>query len=90
MKSGKVKSTKLLYVILVFIISTSIIKINSTLWINVFEVMFTVGFKTIYKEMKSMKKISHGVSSCICVETNVIVSGYNTRKYIDKSVRFDS
>ena len=37
-----------------------------------------------------MKKISHGVSSCICVETNVIVSGYNTRKYIDKSVRFDS
>ena len=72
------------------IISTIIIKINSTLWINVFEVMVTVYFTTIYKEMKSMKKNSHGVSSCICVETNVIVSGYNTRKYIDKSVRFDS
>ena len=90
MKNGKIKSTNLLYVILVFIISTIIIKINSTLWINVFEVMVTVYFTTIYKEMKSMKKISHGVSSCICVETNVIVSGYNARKYIDKSVRFDS
>ena len=28
-----------------------------------------------------MKILSHGVSSCICVETNVILSGYNTRIY---------
>ena len=28
-----------------------------------------------------MKKISHGVSSCIRVETNVILSRYNTKKY---------
>lgn len=28
-----------------------------------------------------MKIFSHGVSSCICVETNVILSRYNTKKY---------
>ena len=28
-----------------------------------------------------MKIFSHGVSSGICVETNVILSGYNTRIY---------
>ena len=69
----------MLYVILVFIISTTIIKIDSTLWINVFEVMITAYFTIIYEEMKSMKNFSHGVSSCICVETNVILSRYNTK-----------
>ena len=54
MKNGKIKSTNLLYVILVFIISTIIIKINSTLWINVFEVMVTVYFTTIYKTVGNM------------------------------------
>ncbi|MBF0986141.1 MAG: hypothetical protein HXK67_03025 [Clostridiales bacterium] len=78
-KNGKIKNINLLYVILVFIISTTIIKIDSTLWINVFEVMITAYFTIIYEEMKSMKKISHGVSSCICVETNVILSRYNTK-----------
>ena len=48
MKNGKIKNINLLYVILVFIISTIMIKINSTLWINVFEVMITVYFTIIY------------------------------------------
>ena len=78
-KNGKIKNINLLYVILVFIISTIIIKIDSTLWINVFEVMITAYFTIIYEEMKSMKIFSHGVSSCICVETNVILSRYNTK-----------
>ena len=69
----------MLYVILVFIISTVIIKIDSILWINVFEVMMTVYFTIIYEKMKSMKIFSHGVSSGICVETNVIISRYNTK-----------
>ena len=43
--------------------------------------MITMYFTIIYEEMKSMKILSHGVSSCICVETNVILSGYNTRIY---------
>lgn len=68
----------MLYVILVFIISTIIIKIDFILWVNVFEVMVTSYFTIIYEEMKSMKIFSHGVSSCICVETNVIISRYNT------------
>ena len=78
-KNGKIKNINLLYVILVFIISTIIIKIDSTLWINVFEVMITAYFTIIYEEMKSMKIFSHGVSSGICVETNVIISRYNTK-----------
>lgn len=69
----------MLYVILVFIISTILIKIDSALWINVFEVMITAYFTIIYEEMKSMKIFSHGVSSGICVETNVIISRYNTK-----------
>ena len=52
------------------------ISIDSTLWINIFEVMITMYFTIIYEEMKSMKKISHGVGSCICVETSVIVGRY--------------
>ena len=79
----------MLYVILVFIISTVITKIDSTLWINVFLVMIAVYFTIIYEEMKSMKIFSHGVSSCICVETNVILSRYNTKKYrLEHLVRF--
>ncbi len=78
---SKIININLLYIILVFIISTIIIKIDSTLWINVFEVMITMYFTIIYEEIKSMKILSHGVSSCICVETNVILSGYNTRIY---------
>lgn len=69
----------MLYVILVFIISTILIKIDSAVWINVFEVMITAYFTIIYEEMKSMKIFSHGVSSGICVETNVIISRYNTK-----------
>ena len=72
MRNGK-KSIRLLYIILVFIISIFIVKIDSTLWINVFEVMLSALFTLIYKEMMSMKKNSHGVCSCICVETNVII-----------------
>ena len=53
----------MLYVILVFIISTILIKIDSAVWINVFEVMITAYFTIIYEEMKSMKIFSHGVSS---------------------------
>lgn len=79
MKSGKMININLLYVILVFIISTVIIKIDSTLWINVFEIMITAYFTIIYEEMKYMKIFSHGVSSGICVETNVIISRYNTK-----------
>ena len=71
----------MLYVILVFIISTVITKIDSTLWINVFLVMIAVYFTIIYEEMKFMKIFLHGVSSCICVEANVILSRYNTKKY---------
>ena len=74
---------KMLYLILVFIISTIIIKIDSALWINVFEVMITAYFTIIYEEMKSMKIFSHGVSSCICVETNVIIKIDYTKINID-------
>ena len=46
------------------------ISIDSTLWINIFEVMITMYFTIIYE------KISHGVGSCICVEISVIVGRY--------------
>lgn len=73
----------MLYIILVFVISIFIVMIDSTLWINVFEVMLSVLFTLIYKEMKSMKKFSHGVCSCICVETNVIIKIDYTKVNID-------
>ena len=73
----------MLYIILVFVISSFIVMIDSTLWINVFEVMLSIFFTLIYKEMKSMKKISHGVCSCICVETNVIIKIEYTKINID-------
>ena len=41
------------------------------IWINVFEVMFSAYLSLIYEEMMSIKDFSHGVSSGICVETNV-------------------
>ena len=47
--------------------SMIIIEIESTLWINVFEVMLSAYFALIYEEMKCMQNKSHGVSSCICV-----------------------
>lgn len=86
----KIINIILLYVILVFIISIIVTRIDSTLWINVFEVMIAAYFTIIYEEMKSMKIFSHGVGSCICVETNVILSRYDTKNTIDKSVRFNS
>ena len=73
----------MLYIILVFVISSFIVMIDSTLWINVFEVMLSIFFTLIYKEMKSMKKNSHGVCSCICVETNVIIKIDYTKINID-------
>lgn len=45
--------------------------------------MITVYFTIIYEEMKSMKIFSHGVSSCICVETNVMIEIENTKINID-------
>ena len=39
--------------------SMIIIEIESTLWINVFEVMLSAYFALIYEEMKSMKEYSH-------------------------------
>ena len=73
----------MLYIILVFVISSFIVMIDSTLWINVFEVMLSIFFTLIYKEMKSMKKISHGVCACTCVETNVIIKIDYTKINID-------
>ena len=70
--------------------STIIVKSDSTLWINVFEVMLSAYFTLIYEEMKSMKYFHMVLALVICVETNVIISRYNTEKYIDWSVRFDS
>ena len=83
MKNGKAKSINLLYIILVFIISIFIVMIDSTLWINVFEVLLSAYLTLIYEEMKSMKFFSHGVCSCICVETNVIIKMDYTKINID-------
>lgn len=66
------KHTNWLYITLVFTISLFITKIDSTLWINVFEVILSVYFTLIYEEMKCMRKNSHGVGSCKCVETSVM------------------
>ena len=62
----------MLYIVLVLVISIFIVMIDSTLWIYVFEGMFSAYLTVIYKEMMSIKEFSHGVSSGICVETNVI------------------
>ena len=54
----------MLYVILVFIISTILIKIDSALWINVFEVMITAYFTIIYeicKEVTNTEKENHNI-----------------------------
>ena len=81
----------LLYVILIFIISLFITKIDSTLWVNVFEVMLSAYFTLIYEEMKCMQNKSHGVSSCICVETNVIKDIKNIKViYRLRAIRFES
>ena len=73
----------MLYIILVFFISVFVVKIDSTLWTNVFEVMFSAYLTVMYEEMKFMKKNSHGVSSGKCVETNVIMEMYGTKINID-------
>lgn len=73
----------LLYVILVFAIAMIIIKIESTLWINVFEIMLSAYFTVIYEEMRSMKEYSHGVSSSYYMCRNKCdISRYIIPKFI--------
>jgi hypothetical protein len=45
--------------------------------------MLSAYFILIYEEMRSMKNLSHGVISCICVETNVILKMDDTKSNID-------
>lgn len=62
----------MLYIILIFIISLVITTIDSTLLMSVFEVMLSAYFTLIYEKMSCMKNKSRGVSSYMCVVTNVI------------------
>ncbi len=59
------------------LISIFISFMNPTLFISIFEVIFSIYLSIIYKEMMYMSKKSHGVCSCICVETDVMIEiGY--------------